>query len=146
MARPLSSSREAHVVIVGSGPAGLAAALAAREQGAAVSVLERAGRVGGTTAISGGVAWLPGNHRMRELGIAHSGAAAGAYLRSLALGDADMGLLDTFVAAAPRVAAGGADGPPLARASVCRRWSSAGARARRPEPMADTLAYQPSVW
>lgn len=54
------------VVVVGSGAAGLVAALAAAEAGRAVTVLERADRFGGSTAWSDGLAWLPGHHLMDE--------------------------------------------------------------------------------
>ena len=46
----------ADVVVVGSGAAGWAAALAARSAGADVLVLEKLGQVGGTTAKAGGEA------------------------------------------------------------------------------------------
>lgn len=49
------------VVVVGSGGAALIAALAAAEGGAKVTVVERAPRFGGTTAISGGGMWMPNN-------------------------------------------------------------------------------------
>ncbi len=54
------------VVIVGSGAAGLAAALAASGAGAAVTLVERAPSIGGTTAMSGGVVWMPGHGRHEE--------------------------------------------------------------------------------
>jgi succinate dehydrogenase/fumarate reductase flavoprotein subunit len=63
------SSGEVDVVVVGSGGAGLAAALAAGVAGASVAVLEASGRFGGTTAVSGGQVWVPANHRMAELGV-----------------------------------------------------------------------------
>jgi len=49
------------VVVVGSGAAALSAALSAAVGGAQVTVLERAEKFGGTSAISGGGMWLPGN-------------------------------------------------------------------------------------
>ncbi len=45
---------QADVVVAGSGAAGLTAALAAATAGADVLLIERAGQLGGTTALSGG--------------------------------------------------------------------------------------------
>ncbi len=52
----------ADVVVAGSGAAGLTAALAAAAAGADVLLVERAAQLGGTTALSGGRVWIPGNH------------------------------------------------------------------------------------
>ena len=49
------------VAVVGGGAAGLAAAWSAARAGAHVTLLEGYERLGGTTALSGGNAWLPGN-------------------------------------------------------------------------------------
>ncbi len=92
------------VVVVGSGAAGLVAALTAAREGADVTVLEATPTVGGTTALSGGVAWLPANRHMAELGIEDDQASARRYLDNFALGDVDPALLDVFVADAPGVA------------------------------------------
>lgn len=57
------------VIVVGAGGAGLAAATAAAEAGARVLLLERAGRVGGTTALSSGLISAAGTRAQRRAGI-----------------------------------------------------------------------------
>lgn len=87
----------AHVIVAGSGAAGLAAALAAAEAGAAVTLLESTPSVGGTTALSGGVAWLPVNDLGTAAGFPDTREDALAYLGELALGDVDHDLVAAFV-------------------------------------------------
>ena len=88
------------VVVVGSGAAGLTAALAARARGAEVTVLESTEHVGGTTALSGGVAWVPVNHLEMAGEARDSREQAREYLGNLALGDADGELIERFIAQA----------------------------------------------
>jgi succinate dehydrogenase/fumarate reductase flavoprotein subunit len=99
-----SWDRTVDVVIVGSGGAALTAAPLAHDGGAEVLVIEKASMLGGTTAVSGGGVWLPGNHVMRAAGIDDSREAALAYVRHLA-GDRapDPDLLEVFVDTAPEV-------------------------------------------
>jgi 3-oxosteroid 1-dehydrogenase len=66
---PDSWGREADVVVVGSGAAAFAAALAAEGEGAEVVMLEKASQHGGTSAKSGGVYWIPNNSLLREKGM-----------------------------------------------------------------------------
>ena len=51
----LSWDRETDVVVLGSGAAGLTAALTASVNGASVEIYEKAPTVGGTSAVSGGI-------------------------------------------------------------------------------------------
>lgn len=59
----------ADVIAVGSGGAALAGAAGAIDNGATVLVLEKGPVIGGTTAKSGGGAWVPNNHHQRASGI-----------------------------------------------------------------------------
>jgi 3-oxosteroid 1-dehydrogenase len=96
--------RELDVVVVGSGGAALTAATLAHDGGAEVVVLEKADMLGGTTAVSGGAMWLPGNHLMEKAGIADSREDALAYVRRVAGGrEPDPGLLEVYVDTAPQV-------------------------------------------
>ncbi|CAI7976790.1 3-oxosteroid 1-dehydrogenase [Frankia sp. Hr75.2] len=74
------------VVVLGSGAAGLTAALAAAVEGARVAVFEKAELLGGTTALSGGTIWVPANQPARAAGIKDSRADGLAYLASLSNG------------------------------------------------------------
>jgi succinate dehydrogenase/fumarate reductase flavoprotein subunit len=81
------------VVVVGSGAAALTAALAARKRKAHVVLLEKSPFIGGTTAMSGGLVWVPNNRHMRDEGHADSFDEAFRYIRRLTGGrrsDADV--------------------------------------------------------
>ncbi|MET0251997.1 MAG: FAD-dependent oxidoreductase, partial [Novosphingobium sp.] len=71
-------------VVVGSGAGSMTSALVMRQAGKSVLILEKTAFVGGTTAKSGGVIWVPNNRFMREAGDHDSAEAAIAYLDSLA--------------------------------------------------------------
>ncbi len=94
---------ETDVLVIGSGGAGLAAALAAHHAGARVALIEKAPKIGGTTAVSGGVLWIPDNHHMRAVGIEDSRADAATYVKRLADGRSDDALIDVFLDEAPRM-------------------------------------------
>jgi 3-oxosteroid 1-dehydrogenase len=67
-------------VIVGSGGGSMCAALVMRAAGKSVLILEKTDLIGGTTAISGGVMWIPDNRFMRSEGIGDSREQAVTYL------------------------------------------------------------------
>jgi 3-oxosteroid 1-dehydrogenase len=72
------------VVVVGSGAAGMTAALAAAHHGLSVVVIEKTGTFGGSTARSGGGVWVPGNEVLRKAGVADTPEQARAYLAYVA--------------------------------------------------------------
>ncbi len=89
------------VIVLGTGAAGMTAALAAHEAGASVALIERGSRIGGTSAISGGVIWVADNPRMRAAGMTDSREDALAYFRSLDHGDLVDEVLEAFVDSGP---------------------------------------------
>ena len=68
------------VVVVGSGAAGMAAAITAGLRGLSVLVVEKTGSYGGSSALSGGAIWAPGNFHLTAAGLGDTRAKARAYL------------------------------------------------------------------
>lgn len=68
------------VVVVGSGCAGFAAALAANEAGLEPIIIESTGKIGGSSAMSGGGAWIPNNPLMLRAGTYDSYEDAKKYM------------------------------------------------------------------
>lgn len=74
-------------IVVGSGAGSMIAAMVMRDAGKQVLVLEKASTLGGTTATSGGVMWIPNNRYMAEQGVSDSTEAALNYLNAIAEDD-----------------------------------------------------------
>ena len=94
---PRNHELDADVIVVGSGGAGLTAAILAHDHGARVVVMERSDKVGGTTAVSGGAVWVPLNHHMADVGANDSRNEALAYCKTLTAGRAPDELIEAFV-------------------------------------------------
>jgi succinate dehydrogenase/fumarate reductase flavoprotein subunit len=91
------------VIVLGTGAAGLTAALSAADHGARVGLFEKGQLVGGTTGLSGGIVWVPNNPRMQEQGIEDSRGDALAYLGSLSHGYIQSDLAAALVDAGPEM-------------------------------------------
>ena len=89
------------VAVVGSGAAGLTAALAAARAGLAAAVLEKADVIGGTTALSEGMIWITCSLEARALGIADSAADALAYLEATGGNRVDRARACAYLASGP---------------------------------------------
>lgn len=74
------------VVVVGSGAAGMVAALTAAHQGLSTVVVEKAAHYGGSTARSGGGVWIPNNEVLQRDGVKDNAAEARKYLHAI-IGD-----------------------------------------------------------
>jgi len=102
--KPNKWDLETDVLVVGSGGAALAAAILAHDNGARVIMIERSDKVGGTTADSGGLTWVPQHHLMAERGGSDSRQEALTYCKTLAKGRVADELLETYVDMAPLMA------------------------------------------
>jgi len=73
----------ADFVIIGSGGGSMCAALACVDMGLKPLILEKEDLIGGSTAMSGGILWIPGNSLMKKAGVDDSEEKGLTYLRSL---------------------------------------------------------------
>lgn len=78
----IGTDTEVDILIVGSGT-GMAAALSAEESGLEVLIVEKSEYVGGSTALSGGAFWVPGNSILKENGADTDQERAKLYLENV---------------------------------------------------------------
>ncbi|MET3861213.1 3-oxosteroid 1-dehydrogenase [Dietzia sp. 2505] len=97
------ADQEFDVVVVGSGGAGMTAALAAAKKGLSVVLVEKAAHYGGSTARSGGGVWIPGNSVLRRDGVQDTPEAARTYLRAIVGDVVAPERIDAYVDRGPEV-------------------------------------------
>ncbi|WP_457967038.1 FAD-dependent oxidoreductase [Arthrobacter sp. D1-29] len=90
------------VIVLGTGAAGLTAAITATRLGRSVAIFEKEATVGGTTAVSGGVVWVPAHDRS-STGKDFSIDDALTYLAALSNGTMRDDLVQAFVRTGPRM-------------------------------------------
>jgi succinate dehydrogenase/fumarate reductase flavoprotein subunit len=98
---PDNESYECDALVVGSGCAGLSAAVTAAHHGLKVLVVEKEPRFGGTTARSGGWLWIPGTSLAKAWGIIEDREQARTYLRHEAGNAYDAARVDAFLENGP---------------------------------------------
>lgn len=102
----VSSEHAYDFVIVGSGAASVCAALVAKAAGKRALILEKTDKIGGSTALSGGVLWIPNNPVMKRMGAPDSYDEAYRYLEACA-GDAGPGSsparMEAFLTEGPKM-------------------------------------------
>ena len=96
---------EYDLIVLGSGGAGLTAALAGAIEGLRILVIEKTEYLGGTTALSAGTCWIPNNSYLRQEGVRGDDASALQYLDALVDGLADREIRTAFLAAGPEMLA-----------------------------------------
>ncbi|MFV0493663.1 3-oxosteroid 1-dehydrogenase [Mycobacterium sp.] len=100
-------AQEYDVVVVGSGGAGMVAALAAAHRGLSTVVIEKAPHYGGSTARSGGGVWIPNNEVLERAGVEDTPEAARTYLHGI-VGDSSVSgvepeRIDTYLQRGPEM-------------------------------------------
>ncbi len=92
---------EYQVVVVGSGAAGMTAALTAAKRGLRTLVIEKAATFGGSTARSGAGIWIPNNEVILSAGVPDTPAKAATYLARVVGGDIPAARQQAFLANGP---------------------------------------------
>jgi succinate dehydrogenase/fumarate reductase flavoprotein subunit len=99
----MSQNFECDVIVVGSGAAGLSAAITAKKRGLDVVVLEKEPVFGGTTALSGGVLWIPLNPHGRKQNPADTREAVRTYMMQETGSYFDAAAVDVFIDNGPKM-------------------------------------------
>ena len=97
------TGQEYDVVVVGSGAAGMVAALTAAHQGLSTVVVEKAPHYGGSTARSGCGVWIPNNEILQRDGVKDTAEAARKYLHTIVGDVVPAEKIDTYLDRGPEM-------------------------------------------
>jgi len=94
---------EVDLVAIGSSSGGLVAAITGHDLGLSTVLLEKADTLGGGTALSAGIIWIPYNHHMLEIGLSDSREEALTYIHRISMGRHDEELLAAYLDNGPEM-------------------------------------------
>src|SRR5574343_939561 len=101
--KTMTMNKQCDLLVVGSGAAGLACAITAKKRGLDVVVIEKEPVFGGTTALSGGVLWIPLNHHGRQQNPQDTVAAVRTYMMEETGSYFDEAAVSTFIEEGPKM-------------------------------------------
>ena len=99
----MTNKTEHDLIVVGSGAAGLSCAITAKKRGLDVVVIEKEPVFGGTTALSGGVLWIPLGPHGRQQNPADTREAVRRYMREETGAFYDEAAVDAFIENGPKM-------------------------------------------
>ena len=101
----ISEGARYDIIVIGSGAAGMAAALFAAIEGRKVLVVERTEYVGGTTALSAATAWMPNSQHSKSVNPDDSREKARQFLDGVVGNHSPVAMREAFLESAPEAVA-----------------------------------------
>ena len=92
-----SWDKEIDLLVIGTGAGGMAAGVQGKDLGMDVLLVESSDQYGGSTAMSGGVCWVPGTRAMKKRGIADNNEDALRYLKTITAGKIEDDRLEDYL-------------------------------------------------
>jgi len=103
--KKISADLTCDVLVIGAGAGGLSSAITARKGGLDVIVIEKAPVLGGTTAFSGGVLWIPDSDKFPNLSSPDNRSRATEYLKHETGNFYDEAMISAFLDHGPEMLA-----------------------------------------
>jgi len=97
----VSTAERYDVIVIGAGAGGMTAAAVAAAEGLSVLLLEKSTQAGGTTSVSGGMVWIPGNPKFAAAERESDRERAREYLGHTLPPEHDRLLTETYLDRAP---------------------------------------------
>lgn len=98
-----SFDQEVDLLVIGTGAGGMSAGVRAADLGMDALLIESSDQYGGSTAMSGGVCWVPGTQAMKKRGIADNNEDAFRYLKAITQGKIEDERLQDYIGQSQRM-------------------------------------------